>query len=220
MTSARTGPSTIVKRSGPACNGQHCQMSEGHCTLKTCEDRLRLQTKQIESKIASLANGFDEHLRMLERLKADIYNTCNTETFLSPEMEAIRLDVTQAMRMKVEPAFCVHFAAGRVLGAWQVKVKAVEKRSTALQQYRRAYETETLARTSSSCGGTKFFTPVGATKAKGVTALRLAPQVQSSYNYTALATNDMAARPFKTTWCTTPKTLRVVINASAKTSEG
>ncbi|KAK4580471.1 hypothetical protein LTR86_000674 [Recurvomyces mirabilis] len=129
------------------------------------------------------------------------------------------------MRMKVEPPFCecyscVYFAAMRELDAWQIKVKAVEKRSTALQEYRRAYDTETLARTSSGYGGTKFFTPVGAAKAKGVTALRLAPQVQSSYNYTALATNDMAARPLKTMWSNTPKTLRVVTNADGKTGKG
>ena len=131
MTSAKRGASTIIKRAGPACNGQHCPSIKGHCALKACEDRLRHQMKQTETSIASLANGFDESLKTLERLKMDIFATCMTDKFTSMEMEASRLEVTGAMRAKVEPAFCkchscTYFAANGELDAWQVKATAVE----------------------------------------------------------------------------------------------
>ena len=154
MTSAKRGASTIIKRAGPACNGQHCTSVKAHCALKACNDRLILQTKQTKTKITSLANGFDERLKTLERLKADIYANCETDGFASAEMEATRLDVTHAMRAKVEPAFCectscLYFATPKELEAWQAKITAVEKRTTALQEYRRAYDKETLLRTCS-----------------------------------------------------------------------
>jgi hypothetical protein len=203
---------TLVKN---ACNGVHCSIEPARCTRLDCIQRLTRELDDAKKTISSLNVATENLFRDLDALRADIFATCKTDAFTSEDMEASRKALVKANHKKIDPEFCectacqLEFHKKQVASLSERKL-AAQARITALKEYRRAHDKETLYRTSSkyAMGGT-YFTPVGSTKAKGVTALKPTLQLQHSYNLEDLRCNSMASKPLKVGWKDKPKPMRV-----------
>jgi len=135
------------------CNGVHCTAIQGYCPQYACQDKLQSRLVQTKEDVKALSAGFPARLKTLTEVRDQIHETCKTDTFLSTEMEDLRKAVNRVMKLRVEPSFCectscLLETARKEREMWQTRVDAVQKRTTALREFRLANDKETLARTS------------------------------------------------------------------------
>ncbi|KAF2161196.1 hypothetical protein M409DRAFT_28525 [Zasmidium cellare ATCC 36951] len=192
------------------CNGRHCNADLLRCPLPQCIQSVQAQLSKIQADNVVLAASCDKLLQDIKDLREDIFRECKTDDFKDDDMEASRIALGKTLRPRAQEVECLCVvcelkAESQHQTLLRQRFEAAQKRHTALKQYRRANDKETLKRISSSVTTGKYFTPVGSLHAGGVTALRPTLQMQTSYNFAALTTNSMSARPLKMGWKDKPK---------------
>jgi hypothetical protein len=152
-TKGKNLASSIIKRT-LVCTGIHCQSLPNKCELKTCRSRMQTQLDEAEGQAKALTAGLPDQLAVLKKLKADIELHCRLDKLQDDDMESLWKAVTTAMRARAKTSFCDCLycrlnVAKQECQICQQRVDAVQRRITALQEYRRANDRETIARVSS-----------------------------------------------------------------------
>ncbi|KAK4506175.1 hypothetical protein PRZ48_004140 [Zasmidium cellare] len=192
------------------CNGRHCDNDLPRCPLPQCTQSIQNQLSKLQSGNRILATSCDKLLQDIKQLREEIYRECQTDNFKDEDMEASRITLGKTLRPKAQEVDCLCTACELKAETQhqtllRQRFEAAQQRYTALKQYRRANDRETLKRINARHVPSKYFTPVGSVHAGGVTALRPTLQMQSSYNFAALTTNSMSARPLKIAWKDKPQ---------------
>lgn len=136
------------------CNGKHCSQVKEHCQEKKCIDRLQEQLDHITSENEQAVSDIEERRQSIDELLWDISVHCKTDDLYYPTMEESRLALESALSGKAEFSACDCIACQ--LSDQQKEAKVLKQKTAAskarlqiLQDYRRANDKETLARTSS-----------------------------------------------------------------------
>ena len=143
-----------IESSKDGCNGKHCALVEDSCKQTECKSRLERLLKIVNSENVALREALEALMKDLSNLREEVFDTCKTDHFSAVEMEDSRLALVRANRKKIAPFFCECTACQleyqqQQLSLLKEKESAAQRRLTALREFRRAYDKETLCRTSS-----------------------------------------------------------------------